>query len=64
MEFGKKIDSLFSRVKQDFPFNDYIDNKVYHEMRIVLRELRKTLSGFTGKHLLDGGFSRKVRHGH
>ena len=51
MELDKKIDSSFSRVKQDFPFDDYIDNKVYHEMRIVLRELRKAypvVPGFTG----------------
>ena len=55
MELDKKIDSSFSRVKQEFPFTDYINNSVYHVMRMVLQQLGKTLSDFKGKHLLDIG---------
>jgi len=55
MEFEKKIDSSFSKAKQEFPFDNYINISVYHEMRAVLRQLRNALPEFTHKQLLDIG---------
>jgi SAM-dependent methyltransferase len=55
MESEKGIDSSFSGVRQEFPFCDYIDISVYHQMRALLRQLRKNIPDFAGKRLLDIG---------
>lgn len=41
--------------REVFPFQDYITEATYHEMYAILRNLRKYLSGFRHKRLLDIG---------
>ncbi|HWW62362.1 MAG TPA: methyltransferase domain-containing protein, partial [Thermoanaerobaculia bacterium] len=55
MSLKSEVREAYARMLRAFPFDDYNDESVFHELHAIARGLRRAIGEFRGKRLLDVG---------